>query len=99
MGFKGLRILAEFQGGDPKQSEHDSHDPEPYGHRVFLPPREFEMVVQRGHLENPFARELETRNLQDHREGFSHEYTAHDRQEQFLFAADGEDAEEAPDRQ
>ena len=71
-------MLAEFQGGQSEQSQDNGHDPEPHGDGVLFPAGEFKMVMQRRHLEDALAGQLEARHLQNHREGLGDKNTSHD---------------------
>src|SRR5947207_14931673 len=55
------------------------------------------MVMKRRHRENPFAGELETQHLENHRDRFDHKNAADDDEKQFLFATDRDDADQAAD--
>ena len=60
-----------------------------------LPADELEVVVEQGHAEDAFARELERRDLSDHRERLNHEEAANGDEEQFLLDEDRHGAESA----
>jgi hypothetical protein len=55
--------------------------------------------MQRRHLEDTLARQLERGHLDDHRHRFEHEDAADDRQQQFLLDEDRDRAERAAERQ
>src|SRR5215203_2693310 len=74
-------------------------DPEPHHDLVLIPFQKFEVVVDRGHLEDPAPRELVHEDLDDHREGLYHEETADDRQEQFRLGQHRRGGENASNRQ
>src|SRR6266704_4717491 len=87
--------LPQFQCRQAKQGEDYRENPKPNDDGVFFPTGQFEMVMKRGHDENPPARRFETDYLQNHRDRFNHENAAHYGQEQFLLTADRDDAHHA----
>jgi len=88
---------AKFEGGDSEKAEHDRHDPEAGGDGALLPTGEFKVMMQGGHLKDALTGEFEAGDLKNHREGFRDKNSADNRQKQFLFAADSQHSQDAPD--
>ena len=82
-----------------RRRKNDGDDPEANDHRRFLPADQFEMMMQRRHGENPFARQLEAGDLNNDRERFHDENAADEDQQQFLFTTDGNHGDETADGQ
>src|SRR4051812_45840712 len=57
---------AHLQRGEANEHQHDADDPETDDDAGFRPALQFEMVVDRGHAEDPLAAQLETAHLQHH---------------------------------
>src|SRR5919107_424684 len=57
-------------------------DPEPDHDLVLVPPQQLEVVVYRGHLEDPAARELVDKDLHHHGDRHDHEQAADDGEQQ-----------------
>ena len=55
--------------------------------------------MQRRHLEDPLAGQLERPDLEDHGEGLEDEHTAHNRQQQFLLDENRNGSERAAERE
>src|SRR5665213_1065147 len=90
---------AQFKGGDGRQHEQRSHDPEPHDHFAFRDALQLKMVVQGRHRENPLAPHLEAGDLHDDGKGLDDEDHAHQTQQDFLLRKDRHRAEEAAQRQ
>src|SRR5215831_15846987 len=66
----------QLQGGEAGERQHHGDDPEA-DHDLRLSPAElFEMMMDRGHLEDALARQLEGGDLHDHGDRFQHEQSA-----------------------
>src|SRR3954447_20683529 len=67
--------------GEPDRRAHARHDPEAQDDLRLRPPEDLELVVDRGHQEDPLAERLEREALQQHRERLEHEDAAEDDQQ------------------
>src|SRR4030088_2622490 len=67
--------LAQFQCRQRKQRKSQRCDPEAHNHLRLRPAQQFEMMVDRRHLENAFLAQLVRTNLQDHRQRLDDENT------------------------
>src|SRR5882762_3850069 len=77
-------LLSQFQRGQRKQRKYQRRNPEAHNDFRLRPAQQFEMMVNRRHLENAFLAQLVGTNLQDHRKRLDNENTADERQQQFL---------------
>src|ERR1044071_8998251 len=57
------------------------------------------MMMERRHRKNAFSGQSKTQDLQDHGNRFENEDTADQREEQLLFATDGNNSDHPPDRE
>jgi hypothetical protein len=57
------------------------------------------MMMKRRHGEEPFAGQFKTQNLEDDGDGFEHENSAHDREEQLLFTTNRDHPDHPADRE
>src|SRR4029077_6306373 len=64
---------------------------------VFFPTDQFEMMMNRRHGKDAAAGQFKTQHLQNHRDRFDHENTAHHHQEQFLLTTDRDHTDHAAD--
>src|SRR4029077_5855148 len=70
------RCSPQLQRGEAGERQHHRDDPEP-DHDLRLGPAQLlEMMMDRRHLEDALARELEGRDLHDYRNRFQHEQSA-----------------------
>src|SRR5208282_6137771 len=73
----GITIkLPQLQGREPRQREHDRDNPEANDDLRLGPAELLEMMVDRRHLEDALAGELERHHLHDHRHRLEHEQAA-----------------------
>src|SRR5208283_5345933 len=63
-----VHSLSQFQRGQRKQRKYQRCNPEAHNHFRFRPAQQFEVMVNRRHLENAFLAQLVGTNLQNHRE-------------------------------
>src|SRR5207244_2915663 len=89
----------QLQRRQAEQRKDDGHDQEAGDDLWLAPPDQLEVMVNRRHLEHALARELEGRDLDDHRERFDDEDAADNRQEQLLLDEDRDRAERAAQRE
>src|SRR5882724_5288566 len=71
-------FLPQLERGQPEQSEDSRKDPEPHNDGVFLPPNQFEVVMNRRHREDATSRQPEAENLQDDRDSLDNKDAADD---------------------
>jgi hypothetical protein len=70
--------------------QNRTDNPKPHDHLGFHPSLQFEMVMERGHLENPPFPELKGDHLHDDGDGFHYEYPAYDNQGDLVFRHQGQ---------
>src|SRR5574340_518769 len=87
--FTSMNGLPQFEGGEREQRQHQPRDPETHDDLGFLPAERLEVVMQRRHLEDPLAAQLEAAHLQHHRERIHHENAADEDQQDFLLDEHG----------
>src|SRR5262245_49561141 len=85
----------QLQRCQTEQRKDDRRDQKACDDLGLAPSDQFEVVMQRRHLEHPLAGQLEGGDLDDHRQAFEHEDAADDRQQQFLLDEDRHGAERA----
>ena len=90
-------ILPQLQCCQAEQGKDSGKNPKAHDDGVFLPAAQFEMMMDGRHREDAFARQLETEHLQNDGDGFDHEHAADDGEEQFLFAANRDYANQSAD--
>src|SRR3954471_12616769 len=76
--------LPQLQGGEAQQGQHDRDDPEADHDGRLRPAELLEVVVDRGHQEDPAARAFEPGDLDHDAEQLGHEQAADDRQHELL---------------
>src|ERR1700726_2270391 len=97
----GIMIVCspQLERGEAGQRQHHRDDPEP-DHDLRLGPAQLlEMMMDRRHLEDALARELEGRNLHDHRNRFQHEQSADHGQHDLVLDGDRDRTEHAAERE
>src|SRR5579872_131681 len=77
-------LLAQLQGSKRKQCNHQGGDPEANDDFRLRPAHQFEVMMDWGHLENPFLAQLIRTHLQNHRKSLNHKDSADKGQQQFL---------------
>src|ERR1035441_1392633 len=78
------RMSSQLQSGQREQRHHQPGDPEARDDLRFRPPQRLEMMVQRGHLENPFAAQLVAAHLEDDGKRLQHVNAADEYQQHLL---------------
>src|ERR1043166_2319931 len=91
--------LAQFQSSERKQREHQRGDPKSDDDFGFAPSFQLEVMVQRRHLENPFAAQLKTRDLQDYRDSLGDKHASNREEQQFLLDDDSDRSDSAAQRE
>src|SRR5689334_4683980 len=97
--------LAELDGRQGHGGQHRADEPEPDDDLRLRPALALEVVVQRGHEEDPAAfavallRVLEPADLQDHAHCFGDEDAADENEHEFLADHDRDVADEPAERQ
>src|ERR1051326_378573 len=71
----------QLQRGETEQGKDHRHDQEPGDDLGLAPPDQLEVVVERRHLEDALAGELERGHLNDDRQSLENPDAAHDRQQ------------------
>src|SRR5262245_3494966 len=89
----------QLQRRQTEQRKDDRHDHKARDHLRLTPSDQFEVMVNRRHLEHALAGELEGGDLDDHRERFHDEHAADDRQQQFLLDQDRHGSQGTTERQ
>src|SRR5258707_1620034 len=89
----------QLQRRQPGERQDRGDDPETDDDGLLLPALLLEMVVQRRHAENAATSQLEASHLHDHRDGFEHEETADEGEDQLVLGDDADGAERAADRE
>src|SRR5688572_11479331 len=98
-------MLTEFEGSEGDHGTQQAEDPKPDNYLTFLPPLEFEMMVNGSHLEEPpggainFPAQLEPTYLHHHGQGLEYKDSTRDDQDDLLFGADGDSRNTAPNGQ
>src|SRR6202521_5340459 len=92
-------LSSQFQGSQCKQRKYQRRNPEAHDHLRLRPAQQFEVMVNRRHLENALLTQLVGTNLQDHRKRLDNENAANERQQQFLLDHDGYGTNRAAQRQ
>src|ERR1700733_11729104 len=88
-------ISPQLQCREADEREDEGDDPESH-HDLRLRPTElFEMMVDRSHLEDTLAGQLERYDLDDHGERLDHEETADDGEHDLVFDRDRNRAEQS----
>src|ERR1700691_1754962 len=77
--------LPQFQGRQRKQRKHQRRNPEAHNHLRLRPAQQFEVMVNRRHLENAFLAQLVRTDLQYHRQRLDNENPSDEGQQQFMF--------------
>src|SRR5690606_16939556 len=95
----GESLSAQLQGGKPDQRQDQRDDPEADDDLRLAPALFLEMVVDRGHQEDPLAGALEVEHLDDDAERLDHEKAADDGQDDLVLGDDGDGAQRAAQRQ
>src|SRR6187399_3323188 len=89
--------LSQLQSCQTEQGKDSGKNPKAHDDGVFLPAAQFKMMMDRRHREDAFSRQLETEHLQNDGDGFDYEHAADNDEEQLLFAADRNDANQSTD--
>src|SRR5688572_6550655 len=89
----------QLQRRQAEEREDHRHDQKSGDHLRLAPPHQFEVMVERRHLEHSLARELERRDLDDHRGRLGDEHAADDYEQQLLLDEGGYRGEGAAQRQ
>src|SRR5271157_5208372 len=91
--------LAQLQRGESKECKHQGGDPETHNHLGLTPAQQFEMVVNRRHLENALLAKLVGAHLEDLRQRLNHENAPDKWQQQLLLDDDSHGADRSPEGQ
>src|SRR5208282_6046693 len=93
------REPGHVEDAEPGRDEQAAEQPEPDHDRGLGPAEQLEVMLQRGHLENPAPGQLVRPHLDDHREDDDHEQPAQDHQQQLGLRAHGQPGEHAAERE
>ena len=99
---RASRVLAELQRGEGEEGEDEGEDPEAGDDFGFAPAKLFEVVVERGHLEDALLAEFVAADLEHDGNGFEDEDSSDEGEEEFLaddhgYGADGSAQSERSD--
>ena len=95
---KVVEHLSQLQGGETNQGQDRGDDPEADDDGRLLPALLLEMMMQWRHGEDALARELEGRDLDDHRDSLEHEQSADDGEDDLVLDDDRDGAQRATER-
>ena len=89
-------ILSQFQCCQAEKGEYDTQDPETNHDFLFRPTQKLEVMVERGHFEDPFSSgQPEIGDLQEDRERFQDKNAGYHEKKKLLLDHDG-DGSDAP---
>src|SRR5258705_2568823 len=91
--------LSQLQRRQPGERQHDRDDPEADYDLRLRPSELLEVMMQRRHLEDALAGELERKHLHDHRHRFEHEQTADDGERDLVLGGDRDLADQPAERE
>src|ERR1700733_6721622 len=91
--------LPQFQGRQPRQRQHDRDDPEANDDLRLGPTELLEMMMDRRHLEDALAGELERHHLHNHRHRFQYEQTADHGKNDLVLGGHRDGADHTAERQ